>query len=381
MRFNPFMSHTLFDTFHQLKKQAKQELSPLISYETDLNKAKEQASKLSNNASRVLVMEMQVKHRYEIPQQRIQFIQSLKKAEFYLGAFHKEISVAQPMPPIASKSEVLKLATQNLQKHGIPGSKIPENVVRKIQGGSLGIQHLPPHVQKILESNHQRLSLGAKQTLPKETPKQEANLKVEKPKASSKPIVANQAPRQLPPKVNVRPPVVRPNPVPVAVLQQPNQGREDELNHNEFRAIPVAALPIPPVGPLGHVPQPDARLKVAAANAAEKLNDDLPMECTDPITLEPLTDPIEINRRVYNRDTLLDMIREGQFMDPFTREAIDPATAKPAHYMLQAMSQHLAVMKGDEPLLLATHKETKCIPLKNLLEQWEQLLQMPANAL
>ncbi|KTD66932.1 MULTISPECIES: hypothetical protein [Legionella] len=129
-----------------------------------------------------------------------------------------------------------------------------------------------------------------------------------------------------------------------------------------------------PNTPFGHVPKPDTALQERAKKAMEKLGNDLPSECTDPISMEPLTDPIEINNRVYNRGTALNLLERGQFKDPFTRELIDPKTAKSGSYMLEAMEQHLEAKAGKEPALYVRHKQTNVHPLKDLIENWENLL-------
>lgn len=129
-----------------------------------------------------------------------------------------------------------------------------------------------------------------------------------------------------------------------------------------------------PVEPFAHVPKPSADLQERAKKAIDKLGDNLPSECSDPISMEPLIDPIEINNRVYNRDTLLNLLEEGQFKDPFTRELIKPERAKSATYMLEAMEQHLEAEAGKQPALLSSHKETDVYPLRDLLESWETLL-------
>ncbi|KTD18531.1 Uncharacterised protein [Legionella lansingensis] len=137
-----------------------------------------------------------------------------------------------------------------------------------------------------------------------------------------------------------------------------------------------AASPRPTVvpTPFSHIPAPDAAKKKAAQDMASKLGDDLPTECNDPITMMPLLDPIEINKRVYNRDTASNLIKNGKFQDPFTRETIDPTTAKSADYMLDAIVQHDEVKQGKKPALLDSHKNTDVHPLKDLLQVWEDLL-------
>lgn len=338
--FNPFISSRLFDVFCQTNKQSKQELNSYITYETNSKKVDEYIRNGSTKPARFLVLQMQVQHRYEIPQQYMEFMRAVHQADFYMGAFHKTIA----LPPIAKPIASVPLKP-----------KQPEKFVNNIRY-PYGLQ-TTPQIRRMFhldsKSQDSRQLTPAKDTKP----------------------VAFKAPRQVPPGVQVRPPYQAP-PRQVAPQHEPQ-----EVIPMNLPEIPRAALPIQPVGPLSQVPYPQADLKETARKDAEKLGEDLPMECTDPITLEPLTDPIEINRRVYNRETLEDMIKEGAFNDPFTRELINPTTAKPAHYMLQAISQHAAATKGEEPSLLATHKDTQCIPLQNLLEQWGQMLKVPSHSL
>ncbi|NSL17380.1 hypothetical protein HRQ65_03150 [Tatlockia micdadei] len=126
--------------------------------------------------------------------------------------------------------------------------------------------------------------------------------------------------------------------------------------------------------PLAHIPKPNATLSDKAKKVAAELDDKLPQECCDPISMEPLADPIEINKRVYNRETVSRLIKDGKFEDPFNRAKVDPSTAKPAHYMLDAIIAHSDVLAHKEPIMLRNHKSTDVHPLKDLIEQWGQLL-------
>ncbi|CEK09356.1 U-box domain-containing protein [Legionella hackeliae] len=397
VRFNPFLTSTLFDVFQQVKNQAKQEHSSYITYGTKLEQVNEHISGISNHPSRILVLQMQINNRYEIPGEPMNFIKAVKKADFHLGAFHKEIALALPIVKkpvtVSVPREPLKSVSPKLPDHPIkkiiqnhPGLQMPS-----------GVQKLPENLQKVIQSKSEFLS-KYKSSPPLKKPS------VEQIKQIPKPVVLPQIPKPAPvvqPRpLAPRPPVVAPIP-PVAVPPRPQVEEDNRVNLPE---IPVQALPIPPQpqplvdnvnrldpeipeealpvppGRLGHVPYPARTLAQAAKKVADEHADELPVEFMDPITMEPLTDPIEINRRVYDRDTAEGLIKQGQFQDPFTREAIDPATAKPAHYMLEAMSEHLAVMKKEEPKLPALHKDTTCIPLKALFEQWEEMLKMPVPA-
>jgi hypothetical protein len=148
---------------------------------------------------------------------------------------------------------------------------------------------------------------------------------------------------------------------------------EFEVPINSIRS-PSRTKTEEPKTPFAHIPIPDSALQERAKKAVAQLGEDLPGECTDPITMEPLSDPIEINHRVYNRSTLSNMLENGMFKDPFTRERIDPTTAKSAAYMLEAMEQHLQAKEGKGPALLKSHKNTDVQPLKDLIELWEKLI-------
>ncbi|OCH99022.1 hypothetical protein A8135_09765 [Legionella jamestowniensis] len=367
--FNPFISPKLFDIFHQTKNQSRQELNPYITYETNSEKVNEYIRNVpGQRPSRFLVLEMEGNHRYDIPQQRMEFIHAIHKADFYFGAFHQAIALPKIAKPVSSVPLTL---TVNQSKQST------KEVQRPHTPQPLNRNPLSPQMQKMLHLDYAARYRSL--STPKNVAQKNEPSNTSLPRKNPKPV----APRQLPPGRQVRPapnPVV-PQPHPQLPPRVVAPQQEPEVIRVDRPEIPVAALPIPPIGPLSHVPSPDAVLKAKAAKITEKLGEDLPMECTDPITLEPLTDPVEINRRVYNRETLEGMIKEGQFNDPFTREAIDPATAKPAHYMLDAITQHAAAIEGEEPSLLNEHKDTNCIPLKNLFEQWEQMLNEPVNSL
>jgi U-box domain len=145
------------------------------------------------------------------------------------------------------------------------------------------------------------------------------------------------------------------------------------------RPIPRSHQPQaqPPSDPLAHVPKPAQASQDEAKRIAARLGDKLPEECYDPIAYESLTDPIEINNRVYNRETVAKLIKNGVFNDPFTRDEINPKEAKPAHYMLNAIAAHDAVLEGKRPSMLDTFKDTKVFPLIDLFEKWQETLRKP----
>lgn len=130
-----------------------------------------------------------------------------------------------------------------------------------------------------------------------------------------------------------------------------------------------------------HVPKPNVEKQDKAKKIALETGSNLPEECLDPITMDVLNDPIEINRRVYNRPTLTNMIENGKFKDPFTRELIDLSTAKPAHYMLDAIIEHPKAMSGIRPEFANLHKNTEVKPLLDLITIWEDFLrQRPSHS-
>lgn len=127
--------------------------------------------------------------------------------------------------------------------------------------------------------------------------------------------------------------------------------------------------------PFSQIIPPSAAQVAAVSTVVKQLGDNLPDECLDPISAEPLVDPIEINHRVYNRNTLVKMIdQNGMISDPFTRELINPKEAKPAHFMFDAILQHAEISEGKKPNLIEKYVDSKCLPLKALFEQWEQML-------
>ncbi|RUR17435.1 U-box domain-containing protein [Legionella septentrionalis] len=133
--------------------------------------------------------------------------------------------------------------------------------------------------------------------------------------------------------------------------------------------------PIHAVKPFSHIPTQEPSLVAKAQEVAKELGEDLPEEFLDPITAELLHDPVEINHRVYNRQSVEHMIEEGKFKDPFTRQKIDPATMKSASYMLEAMVAHREVVANKkEPALMEAYKQTKVLPLKTLFKHWEELI-------
>ncbi|ASQ47329.1 U-box domain-containing protein [Legionella clemsonensis] len=368
--FNPFVSPNLFDVFNQIKNLSRQGPHSYITYETNSQKVNEYISNVATRPSRCVVLKMQGNHRYEIPQQRIEFMHALDKADFYVGAFHKAI----PLPKVAKSTASVTSSPPAKQSAGFAKAVRYPSGQQRLLNLSRSSLKLP------LDYAQSYSSLPITPKIVSRKTERQSPTSINK---GSKPVVP-QAPRQQIPSdrpVQPAPNRVAPPPRPPIPPRAVIPRQEVEAIRAPLPEIPVAALPVQPVGPLSHVPYPDIALKATATKAAEKLGEDLPMECMDPITLEPLTDPVEINRRVYNRETLEGMIKDGQFNDPFTREIIDPATAKPAPYMLEAISQHIAVIKGEEPPLVADHKDSHCIPLKSLFEQWEEVRKGPANLL
>lgn len=155
---------------------------------------------------------------------------------------------------------------------------------------------------------------------------------------------------------------------------------QPEVRRNNTPSIPARTTPVTASTPFEQIPRPNAVQQAKAAEVAKKLGDQLPQECCDPISMEPLTDPIEINNRVYNRETIPNLVKKGEFADPFTRERIKLEKAKPAHYMLDAIIQHTDAVAKKEPSMLAAHRGTEVRPLKDLIEVWEKLLSSSPSA-
>lgn len=121
--------------------------------------------------------------------------------------------------------------------------------------------------------------------------------------------------------------------------------------------------------PLSHIPKPKSELAQII-----KESENLPDEFSDPITCEPLTDPIEINKRIYNRETVQRMIKDGKFHDPMNRDVVDVSTAKSAAYMFDAAKQHAEVSSGKHPEIMSQFQNTTVYPLKSLFDAWEDTL-------
>jgi hypothetical protein len=152
------------------------------------------------------------------------------------------------------------------------------------------------------------------------------------------------------------------------------------MEHSPFQATTHTPEPEAQTAlrdPFEHLEKPDPALKAEAEKIAEELGDKLPNECIDPVTYEALTEPVEINNRVYNRETFINIMKtseNGMFHDPVTREEADPRTVKSANYMLNAIIAQASVLAGNTPSMLNEYKTSNVWNLKGLADSWEELL-------
>lgn len=359
-KFNPFATPAIFDIFQEVKSRAKTTKSPLISYNSDLEDVQNHINRLSKTA-RFLLLTMSASTRYGIDT-RQSFIETLLKAEFQVGVLRREVKWSQTIinspavvPPVATKQNIPA-------KISIPSQKRESPFAAQIQ------KHLESSGLPKLQMTGPKHPFSTKPIAP-----QPVKIGNKAEQASSvKPVLPPvKAAKPAPHRVN---PI--PNPAPIVVPQVviPEPNRVEPVNPPVVQEI---VPELPKNLPFEHIPAPDEKLVKAAHDVAAKLGDDLPIDCLDPISMEVLSDPIEVNRRVYDRDTVVNLVKDGKFHDPFTNQQIELATIKPAHFMLDAMVEHKNVLNGEKPLLLEKHAKTDCISLQGIFEQWEKMLQAP----
>jgi|GEM_PF-2234001 len=142
----------------------------------------------------------------------------------------------------------------------------------------------------------------------------------------------------------------------------------------------VSTIPAPQPKPVqvATVTQSDKSVIDKAKKISQDYSDKLPDWCLDPISCEPLVDnPVLANDgRLYNKSTLENIQKSGDYISPFTKEPFTKLVA--ADFMYELIANYPEFEKGNKPAILAQYEakelkgfETveKIFPLNDALEE------------